>query len=149
MYLLSPTLKEFNEFIHCLDKLLSENLNKAFFQDLVALEREVEIAPGRFRVESKNTIALLDEWLSPMFASAPDYDSMMIAPLRNVRSMRQKPAHSIVPNVYDMGLIDKQTAVMDDALTSLRNICHHLQRHPNASNGSLPSWYRTCNIVKL
>lgn len=32
-YLLRPTLKEYNEFVHLLDKMLSENLNRKFFKD--------------------------------------------------------------------------------------------------------------------
>ncbi|MCU0917351.1 MAG: AAA family ATPase, partial [Planctomycetes bacterium] len=39
-YLLRPTLKEYNDFIHLLDKMLSENISREFFKDDVSFESE-------------------------------------------------------------------------------------------------------------
>ena len=46
-FLVRPTLEEFNEFVLLLDKMLSENLNKDFFRDDVALELEEKRADGK------------------------------------------------------------------------------------------------------
>lgn len=150
MYLLAPTAKHFNVFIHVLDKLLAENLDKAFFEDRVrTMEREIEIVPGKVRIETKGTIALLDEWLKPMFRDEPNYEVAMIAPLRYVRRMRQQPAHSLSPNIYNTALLDQQTRLMEEVLTALINIRHHLQRHPLAKDLATPNWYRTCKTIKI
>jgi hypothetical protein len=39
-FLIRPTLREFNDFVHLLDKMLSDNLNKKFFGDDIPLEQE-------------------------------------------------------------------------------------------------------------
>ncbi len=39
-FLIRPTLEEFNAFVHTLDKLLSENINRDFFGNEIAFETE-------------------------------------------------------------------------------------------------------------
>jgi hypothetical protein len=148
-YLLSPTSKHFEDFILLLDKMLNENMDVNFFDDKVPLEVEVEMSDGRFRVDRKNSIRLLDEWLSPMFASVPDYKEILIDPLKKVRRMRQDPAHRIAENRYDPAFIDQQTDVMDRVLGALMNIRHHLQRHIDAQNFQTPNWYRKDEIIRI
>ncbi len=63
-FFLRPTLKNCNSFIHLLDKLISENLNKKFFADDLELEEKIYHKNREFEIRKKNTLALLEEWLS-------------------------------------------------------------------------------------
>jgi len=102
--MLRPTRKELDGFIHLLDKTLSDNLNKKFFEGIVPLEREVTISPGKVRIESKGTLALLREWLEKDFSSEKNSIDCCMRALNRVRKERQKPAHVIQPNTYSLQL---------------------------------------------
>jgi hypothetical protein len=52
-FLVRPTLKEFNNFVHLLDKMVSENINRDFFQNEVAYEWEEKRPDGRVVVRQK------------------------------------------------------------------------------------------------
>jgi hypothetical protein len=63
-FLLRPTLSHFNAFVLLLDKMMSDNLNKDFFED-AGIELETEITrkeDGKIIVIPKGTIQLLDDW---------------------------------------------------------------------------------------
>jgi hypothetical protein len=93
-FLLRPTLKEFEAFVHLLDKLMSDNINRSFFGTDVALFRLEERKDGT-RVEvPKGTIQLLEEWLSTRFkAKAPEPLKQIFKAFRDVRS-RRKSLHT-------------------------------------------------------
>ncbi|MBL2669435.1 AAA family ATPase, partial [Klebsiella pneumoniae] len=55
-FLLRPTLSEFNNFMLLLDKMMSDNINKKFFEGDVELEIEKEREDGKIVVRPKGTI---------------------------------------------------------------------------------------------
>src|SRR5688572_12553489 len=57
--LIRPTLREFNAFVHVLDKFMSENINKNFFGADVSPETERPRKDGKIVVTQKGTIQLL------------------------------------------------------------------------------------------
>lgn len=122
-FLLRPTLSEFNNFVHLLDKMMSDNINKEFFKDDLNLEREEKRNDGKIIVCQKGTIQLLAEWLYNNFRP---YDKTpieeMFASFRNVRNLRMKPAHAVSDNVFDQKYFKKQRELIKDAYNAIRTI---------------------------
>lgn len=119
--LLRPTLNEYNNFIHTLDKMVSDNINIKFFQGEVEHVREVDLGEGRFRVEPKGSIQLLEEWVNQKFSPRdPEPLTEMFATFRQIRKMRNKPAHSDVEDKFEKALIREQRELMVRTYTAVR-----------------------------
>lgn len=129
-FLIRPTSKEYNDFIHLLDKLLSDNLNKKFFGDDVSDQYE----DGR----RKGTINMLDEWVRKFFRPV-DWEPWeeAIDAIKKVRKKRQKPAHAIIENEFDQEYIGKQREIMIQAYSALRTLRMILENHPAVSREKL------------
>lgn len=138
-FLIRPTAKEFNDFVHLLDKILSDNMNKDFFRPEVSSQAEALRSDGRIEVERKGSIRMLGEWLDTVFVPAdPDVVPEMLAVLREVRRLRQKPAHAIAPDSFDNRYYHEQRDLMRrvyGAVSSLRKI---LANHPAAARVKIP-----------
>ena len=91
------------EFVHLLDKMLSENMNKRFFTGDVPLEETIHRRDGRIEVRQRGTLTVLDEWLhkTVRFQDEAPYRAI-IGPLRQIRKLRQRPAHAVLRDDYDM-----------------------------------------------
>lgn len=57
-FLIRPTLQEFNDFILLFDKMLSDNINKDFFQNEVTYETQVERDDGGIQINPKGTLRM-------------------------------------------------------------------------------------------
>lgn len=131
-FLLKPTLKEYNNFIHLLDKLISDNLNKDFFEQDIPLEKEEERNDGKIIITQKGTIQLLDEWLDKFFKSNNQGHIKEIIPiLKKIRKLRQKPAHTIEENKFDNIYYSKQRELLNNAYKAIRTIRLIFANHPN------------------
>jgi hypothetical protein len=142
-FLVRPTLEEFNDFILLLDKMLSDNLNKDFFRNEVPTEWEEQRADGKIIVRQKGTLTILNDWLRQCFKTSdwgPWDESLKW--LREIRSMRQEPAHAVNENVFDQKYIHEQRKVMIGAYSALRVLRSAFARHPNvkAANIEIPEW---------
>ncbi|UWX69161.1 hypothetical protein [Burkholderia gladioli] len=118
--MLSPTIREYHNFIHLLDKILSDNINKKFFEGHVSFERETALADGRIKVENKGTLALLKEWLGIDFPREGARISTIMASLNRVRKERQKPAHTIEMDKFDPSLWAAQRSLLAEAHGGLK-----------------------------
>lgn len=142
-FLVRPTLEEFNEFVLLLDKMLSENLNKGFFRNDVAEEVEEERADGKIVIRSKGTLTILNDWLRKYFKT-PEWelweDSFNC--LREIRQLRQQPAHALKDNVFDQKYIQDQRKLMIRAYSALRILRSMFARHPYVRRAGIeiPSW---------
>ncbi len=149
--LLRPTLKNYLEFVLGFDKMLSDNMSKEFFADDVPLEEEVQRKDGRVEVRQKGTLALLEEWLrkTVRFRDEEPYKAIM-EPLREVRKIRQRPAHSVIQDAYDTDYIRQQDALVERVHNALAGLCIVLSTHPRVkvSGYVLPDWLEK-NKVKI
>ncbi|MEM6731335.1 MAG: AAA family ATPase [Myxococcota bacterium] len=129
-YLLRPTRAGYDAFILLLDKLMSDNLNKKFFGTDISDREDVETKNGT-EVRHKGTIQMLEEWLRMKVQPSPPeaFDAIFDA-FRRVRKARQRPAHSIVEDAYDITLFRQQSQLMQHAWTAVRNIRVAFQGHP-------------------
>ncbi len=142
-FLVRPTLEEFNQFVLLLDQILSDNLNKDFFRNDVPQEREEQRADGNIVVHPKGTLTILDDWLRKYFKT-PDWTlwDESLKCLREIRQLRQKPAHAVHENVFDQKYVHDQRELMVRAYSALRVLRSMFARHPNvkAARIQIPDW---------
>jgi hypothetical protein len=139
--LLRPTLREFNEFVLMLDKMLSDNINKAFFHgDVPDFERR-EHDDGSFERISRGTLSMLEDWLKKRFSGKDDTFMVdLMNGLREVRKLRQKPAHTLREDEFDQAYIHQQRDLMKKAYLSVRTLRLVFANHPASRTIEVPEW---------
>lgn len=148
--MLRPTRKNFEEFIHLLDKMLSENINRDFFEGDIPLERQVPRDDGTLEVQRSGTLQLLEEWLRTKYrtSNGKDVSREVLEPLREIRKLRQKPAHALHDNVYDRSYSKQQDDILGRACRALTQLRLIFWSHPRARESySPPDWLDGDNIV--
>lgn len=145
-FLIRPTLEEFNSFVLLLDKMISDNINKEFFQNEVSYEREIQRKDGRIEVQNKGTLLILDEWVRKYFDTDDNWalwDKSM-GSLRKIRKMRQRPAHAIDMNKFDQRYFKEQRELIIEAYSAIQLLGLLLENHPavKAANIDVPDWLR-------
>jgi len=100
--LIRPTLREFYSFVSLLDRMLSDNINKKFFEGDISFEYDKERRDGKIQVERKGTLRILNEWLRKHYRT-DDWSpwEQGFATLREIRKIRQKPAHTLDDDQFD------------------------------------------------
>lgn len=132
-FLLRPTGRELNDFILLLDKMLSDNINVDFFPASISRTTETTRADGKIVVQQRGTIGLLEEWLrTAVRIPDPGPRDEMLRELREIRKLRQKPAHAIDDDAYDPDLFKEQRRVFLNAYDVVRTLRLLLSNHPRA-----------------
>lgn len=145
--LLRPTKKEFRDFSLLLDQLLSDDLNRDFFQGDVELSRYLTDEDGKRVTQSKGTIQLLEEWVGAKFRpSDPKAMEEMFANFRRVRRVRQKPAHKVEDNEFDQKYVEDQRELISNAFDAVRTLRMVLENHPAARNHEVPDYLREARV---
>lgn len=130
-FLLRPTLAEFNSSVLILDKMLSENINREFFAGDIPLEEDRIRSDGKVEVRQKGTIALLEEWFRKHFRPHDKEPvEQMFKAFREIRRLRQQPAHSLKENTFDMSYFKTQRRLVVDAYDAVRTLRLCLANHP-------------------
>jgi len=126
-----PTRREYQEFTETLDKLLSDNLNRKFF------ERRM---PTSTEDETIGTIALLERYFG--FLQADDRTPIedMLKTFRKVRSERSKSSHHDLEDKFDYAYNKKQRDIMRSAYTAIRLIRLAFSNAPDARGIEVPDW---------
>jgi len=146
-FFFTPTLKNYNDFILLLDKMISENINKDFFEGKVEFFEFKELENGLVERQSKGTLQLFEEWLTSVFNVKGDGTvSELFKPLRKIRKERQNLAHRINENQYDKQLMEKQKIIMDEVYSVFRNLRNIFHQHPKARNFEIPNWLENGKI---
>jgi hypothetical protein len=139
---LRPTADNFHRFGMALDKLLSEGIDTKFFNGKVPMKKEELRPDGRIEVQRKGSLTLLAEWLgaSIIWGDANQFREVVIAPLRDVRRLRQQPAHTFVADRFSTDYYESRRKLLWAVFNSLSNIRAAFAKHPNASSIKAPSW---------
>ncbi len=138
-FLVRPTTKEYNDFVLVLDHMMSDNINKEFFQGAIELETESPRRDGKIIVTSKGTIQLLEQWFQKsMRFNDPQPFKDMVATFRKVRRLRQNPAHKAEDSVFDQQLFKEQRMLMIEAYCAVRTIRLMLANHPSVRDYRVP-----------
>jgi hypothetical protein len=124
--------------VHLLDKVLSENLSKEYFEGLVPLETEKERPDGKIVVSQKGTLVLLDEYLRSVYRTSDwsPWDEAMAA-LRKVRKLRQKPAHAVNEDAFDPKYARDFRDLCVNAYNALATLRNCLQQHPAVAKAGI------------
>lgn len=57
--------------------------------------------------KEKGSLVMFQDWLSRNINTKEDLTEIIIKPLRNIRKIRQKPAHELISNSYDVMFVSK------------------------------------------
>jgi len=150
-FLIRPTLEEFNNFVLLFDRMLSDNIDKKFFQNDVPYEREEERRDGKIVVHQKGTLQILDEWIRKWFTPyGNDWEpwERAMKSFRDLRKLRQKPAHSIDEDVFDQSYFRQQRELLIDVYNGVRTLRMLLENHPRVRESGIevPDWLREGRI---
>lgn len=148
--LLIPSLRNYYEFVSALEKICINNINYKFF-----LRESLAIKPVIRKKEDgslKGSIELLDEWFGNNYFSKNPigyqiFKESIINVFREIRKIRQTPAHELYDNKYDKKLYRQQNDLITkaySAINCLRNILNH---HPLARSVQIPECLQ--NIEKI
>jgi hypothetical protein len=147
--MLRPTLRNFQEFAHVVDKMLSENLNRGFFKGDVPLQETETSGDGDTRVRDLGTVELLKRWLRTRYRNrdGEDKSEEVVQPLRAVRKVRQPIAHALNADEYDLLLPRRQDELLGEVVLTLQKLRLILMSHPKAKGYSAPTWLDGGKIV--
>jgi hypothetical protein len=121
-WILRASQSEWDQFIHQLDKLLSENLSSEALDKLGAAK--VDNAGENLGTLSRLEVALVAK------GNSSEVAKRVMAPLREVRSARQRPAHALRTNITDRTFVHKQVDLMGRINQSLIALRTFWQSHP-------------------
>lgn len=143
-----PTRKNYLEFALLMDKMLSDNIDTDFFQDDVRLDEEVRRRSGVVEVRRRGSLAVLHEWLRTTFRPAePEVFDKIIKPMKEIRSIRRRPAHKIEEDDYDRQYHHKQDQLIIEAYGALRTLRMMFALHPAAKMYEISEWLREGRVV--
>lgn len=145
-FLIRPTLKEFSDFVHLLDKLISDNINLNFFKSDIITTEVVIKEDGTTLTLSKPTILLLEEWMQRITFPDTEPKDEMLKIFRRIRRMRQRPAHSMDDDKFNQQYFTQQRALIIDAYKAVRTLRLILANHPGLKNFEVPDWLYKGNI---
>jgi hypothetical protein len=142
-FLVRPTLEEYNSFVLLVDKMVSDNINIKFFQEEIPYEIEIPRKDGKITIQKKGTLQILDEWIRKHFRTEDwgPWDES-IAAFKEVRKLRQKPAHSINENVFDQKYFKQQRELIIRVYAATRVLRMMLQNHRLVKKADIfiPDW---------
>jgi len=144
--ILLPTRDNYYNFINTLEKLVINNIQPQAFIDNSHLIRGVERKTNEGY--NKGTLLMLSEWFAQN-NSANNVDTDIIAPLKKLRKLRQKPAHKLYKNVYDEKIWTDQKKIMHSTYSAIRWIRLLLTNHPLCEKVEVPDiLFNGTNIVQ-
>lgn len=139
-FLVRPTQEEYENFLHLLDKMMSDNLNKDFFKDKIELVTHINKG-GTLIEQSKGTVKLMEEWLntSVKFPDPKPKDEMLEI-FKEIRKERSKPAHHIREDIWDDTYFSKQRDLIKRAYRGVRTLRLIFSNHPASRQVEVPDW---------
>ena len=147
-FFFTPTLKNYHDFVLLLDKMISDNINKSFFESQIELYEYKKISNGVVERIDKGTLKLLEEWF-PLHFRIDELNKVidLFKPLKRIRQERQAPAHKINENIYDKILIDEQIKLIKESYFTMRTLRVLFQKDPKARNVKVQKWLDT-GVIK-
>lgn len=145
---LVPSTDNYAHFVLSWDKVLSDNIDKAFFAGTVKPQIEQERTDGRISVAEKGTLTQLREWLERKVtgSEAAAMIDQILRPLQTIRRERQAPAHRFQKNEFSKQFhVQRRETLWSifQALTALREV---LSRFPATRAMQAPDWLREDGI---
>jgi hypothetical protein len=139
-WLLRSSSSAWYEFVLTTDKLLSENIRHDALDAARVVRRSVDDVP-------LGSLVRLERFLADVAHVNADDARSALKPLREIRSERQKPAHSVTAPKSDASAVARQRDILGDIGDFLESLRRLLASHPDASGWEPPDhldgvWYR-------
>jgi hypothetical protein len=83
---------------------------------------------------------LLEEWLFAEIIWQDSFRDVVIAPLREVRKLRQAPAHTFTADKFSTEYYDTRKRLLWAVFNSLSNIRATFAKHSSARDIKVPTW---------
>lgn len=146
--LTKPTKDEYTKFIHAIDKMISENINRNFFKSKITFQEKISTGENKLRIIDKSSLRLLEEYLEKYWKFPnPKPKEDMIETFKHIRKMRQEPAHKITDDAYDLNYFQKQHELTDRVYRAIRTLRLILKNHPKARSYQSPKWLDEGRII--
>ena len=113
------------------------------------MEQESERSDGKVIVSPRGTLSFLEEWVGTKFTweDVDEAVKMIVNPLREVRRLRQNPAHKVEENKYAEEYETEQHRIFCAVYGSVSQLRYTLAKHPSAPQLSIPTYLEKHNIV--
>lgn len=138
--ILLPTKKNYHDFVLVLEKMLVHNISYKTFTHNGFMVKNISRKDDAGK--DKSTLQMLLEWLCKnTTADKCKVEEFIITPLKTIRKIRQKPAHELSANNYDIDYYQKQFDLVYDAYSSIRCLRELLHQHPCGNTVNLPEYF--------
>ncbi len=131
-----PTLKNYYDFVLVLEKVIVHNISYRTFQKDAPYIHSIDRKDKSGK--DKGSLVMLDEWLNKNIRTQENLTDLIVEPLRNIRKIRQKPAHELISNEYDVTLYQKQFDLINDTYSAIRALRLFFANHPLAKEVKVP-----------
>ena len=122
-----PTRKIYYDFISQFEKIVVHNLNAKFFEVI-----DIQLTDSN---NNLRTLECLKKWITVVNTKLVND---IHSPLSLLRKERQKPAHEIFEDEYDLNYFDEQNKLANNVFNALNLLRRLIQTHPKASDIELP-----------
>jgi len=138
-FLILPTLREYQLFCYTLDHMMSDNLNKEFFEGKIT---KSDLSEGETMEKIDNQlIRKLEIWINKTVRftdHGPKNEMLKI--FRGIRGLRSIPAHSHFRNEWNLKFYEDQKKLIIKAYTAIRTLRLILANHRIAKSVVVPDW---------
>lgn len=136
--ILLPTLKNYYEFVLVIEKLIVHNISVKTFTKNASMVQAIDRKTDEGF--DKGSLAMFEEWIYINVKAEFNINDKIIKPLKNIRKIRQIPAHELYDNVYDISIYEKQKKLMENIYIALKAIRHLFMGHPLAKIVEIPKY---------
>lgn len=124
-WILRPSQREFDSFVLQLDKLLSDNLRHDALAELGAPRVDGE---GKHLGSLQRLLKVIER-----YGVSEEQSAAVLSPLKKVRRLRQKPAHSLNDNRQDHKLVQEQIDLFNDVVSAVQALREFWESNPKAT----------------
>lgn len=142
-FLLLPTQREFEQFALTLDRMLFDNINGLFFDDLID---ETDLRKDE-KLERISSFRKMEIWINKAIKFPdPKPKDEMFKTIRKIRGLRSKPAHTYIENQWNNNFFSDQKDLIKEAYGAIRTLRLILANNPKVIGIDIPEWLQNGKI---
>lgn len=143
------TKEAFHISVQEIDKIISQNLNKKFFEAVLQPQETYRIVKhkktGADVVEEFGTLVLITHWIKTRFQFERSEDQKetldRLSVFNEVRKIRQSPAHKIEKDEHSRTFSDVHDDLLFNVYLGLKSVRMIFSSHPNIDEDvDIPNW---------
>ena len=143
--LIEPTSNNYYEFISEIEKMFVHSLSYDFFKENGFLIKSVE----RKNIDGtlKGSLQMFEEWLEINVKEDENVINTVIKPLKNIRRIRQIPAHQLIKNDKDKKYFEDQHQIIVDLYKAIKYLRLFFNKHPLCADFIIPNFLDKSPII--